>query len=111
MGQPESQSRPRNIRCDGWTVERQLRFLAALSRTKSVTKAAASVGMSRESAHRLRVRAGLFAALWDETFTPGGAGERHDPKLSDGWLTRLLGNHFRRKSNGFNAGNSPRTSP
>jgi hypothetical protein len=67
MGQPESRSRPRNIRRDGWTVDRQLGFLAALSRTRSVTRAARAVGMSRESAyrHRDRPHAALFAAVWD----------------------------------------------
>jgi hypothetical protein len=46
---------------------RQLLFLETLARTRSVTKAAASAGMSRESAYRLRDRlhAALFAAAWD----------------------------------------------
>jgi hypothetical protein len=67
MGQPESRSTRRKTRRDGWTAERQLGFLAALARTRSVTKATAAVGMSRESAHRLRGRpnAALFAAAWD----------------------------------------------
>ena len=53
------------IRRDGWTAERQLRFLDALARTRSVTRAAASVGMSRESAYRLRGRNVLFESLWE----------------------------------------------
>jgi hypothetical protein len=55
------------IRRDGWTVERQIGFLAALARIRCVTRAAATVGMSRESAYRLRMRPGgaLFAAQWD----------------------------------------------
>ena len=83
MGQPESRSAPRKTRracperCrrDGWTAERQLTFLAALSQSKSVTKAAHAVGMSRESAYRLRTRDphGLFAAVWDR------ATEGHNP--------------------------------
>jgi hypothetical protein len=66
MGQPESRSTRRASRRDGWTPERQLRFLAMLSHAKSVTKAAAAAGMSRESAYRLRARDphGLFAAAW-----------------------------------------------
>lgn len=54
-------------RANGWTSARQLLFLAALARTRSVTRAAAAAGMSRESAYRLRARDphGLFAALWD----------------------------------------------
>jgi len=55
------------IRRDGWTPERQLRFLDVLSRTRSVTRAARAAGMSRESAYRLRARkdGALFAAAWD----------------------------------------------
>jgi hypothetical protein len=55
------------FRRDGWTPARQLRFLDALVRTRSVTGAAAAAGMSRESAYRLRNRdpKGLFAAAWD----------------------------------------------
>ena len=58
---------PHNIRRDGWTGVRQLRFLDALGRTLSVTRAAAFSGMSRESAYRLRARPDgvLFAAAWD----------------------------------------------
>ena len=41
------------VRRDGWTPERQLRFLDVLGRTRSVTKAARAAGMSRESAYRL----------------------------------------------------------
>jgi hypothetical protein len=65
--------RTSRARRDGWTPERQLAFLAALARTRSVTKAAASVGMSRESAYRLRARdeGGLFALAWERAFTGG----------------------------------------
>jgi len=63
----DQQSSPQRFRRDGWTPQRQLRFLDALARTRSVTRAAAASGMSRESAYRLRKRdsAGLFAAAWD----------------------------------------------
>ena len=56
------------IRRDGWTPERQLRFLGALARTRSVTCAARAAAMSRESAYRLRARkeGALFAAAWDQ---------------------------------------------
>ena len=89
-------------RRDGWTVERQLGFLTALARTRSITEAATSVGMSRESAYRLRARedGGLFAALWDRALAPDAGTESHDRVLSDGQLARLLGNHFRRENNG-----------
>ena len=64
MGAP-THNLPRTRR-DGWTPERQLRFLDALARTGSVTRAAAFAGMSRESAYRLRNRrdGALFAAAW-----------------------------------------------
>lgn len=70
MSRSDSQSYRNNahgVRHDGWTIDRQLDFLAALARTGSVTSAAASVGMSRESAYRLRRRpsAALFAAQRD----------------------------------------------
>ncbi|HET7605309.1 MAG TPA: LysR family transcriptional regulator, partial [Sphingomicrobium sp.] len=60
------------IRRDGWTPERQLRFLDTLAETRSVTRAAESAGMSRESAYRLRDRGigALFAALWDRALLP-----------------------------------------
>jgi hypothetical protein len=61
------QTRTPKMRRDGWTAERQLRFLVALMRARSVTRAAAFAGMTRESAYRLRCRSdgALFAALWD----------------------------------------------
>ena len=88
-------------RRDGWTTERQLRFLDALVSTRSITKAARSAGMSRESAYRLRDRAGLFAALWDCALAPAIDRESHNPPLTTGRIMRLLGNHYRREANGF----------
>jgi hypothetical protein len=67
MGQPESRSTHPRICRDGQTVERQLAFLDALHLTRSAAMAARAVGMSRESAYRLRrhPEAVLFAAVWD----------------------------------------------
>lgn len=64
---------PEPCRRDGWTPARQLAFLEILARTRSVTAAARSVGMSREGAYRLRRRAdaGLFAATWDRAMGAG----------------------------------------
>ena len=64
-----AQNRAARIRRDGWTAERQLHFLDALARTRSVTDAARAAGMSRESAYRLRYRpdGALVAAAWDRT--------------------------------------------
>ena len=58
---------PGRHRADGWTVLRQAAFLVALARTGSVSQATREVGMARETAYRLRARAGAesFAATWD----------------------------------------------
>jgi hypothetical protein len=102
MSTPE-RSEARRIRKDGWTPERQLRFLDALAHTRSATKAAASAGMSRESAYRLRSRGGgLFALLWDRALEPDPrSSEVHTRDMSDGRIMRLLGNHFRRENGDF----------
>lgn len=65
-------SKTRRQRRDGWTVDRQLRFLQILATTRSVSRAAAHVRLSRESAYRLRSRPGceLFALAWDSVFAP-----------------------------------------
>ena len=57
---------PVRARRDGWTEERQLRFIASLAHG-CIGKAAGAAGMSRESAYRLRRHkgAGSFAAAWD----------------------------------------------
>lgn len=56
------------VRRDGWTVERQRGFVAALARFGDVAKAARVVGMSAQSAYNLRRRPGAasFAAAWTE---------------------------------------------
>ena len=60
------QIRSSKTRRDGWTPERQLRFLDVLAATRSITKAAASANISRESAYRLckRKDGALFAIAW-----------------------------------------------
>jgi hypothetical protein len=101
---PRTRIRAHPARCrrDGWTAERQLRFLETLARTRSIGKAATAARMSRESAYRLRERreGALFAALWDEAlaFRPA---EGHMPPLTDGRIMRLLGNHFPGDSGDF----------
>jgi len=107
MSAPDSLRSPKSrtkVRRVGWTAERQLRFLDALARTRSVVKAAAFAGMSRESAYRLRERkdGALFAALWDRILQQSSSGlEVHTGALSDGRLARLLGMHFRRERGDF----------
>ncbi|WP_106640374.1 hypothetical protein [Allosphingosinicella vermicomposti] len=58
---------PLRYRADGWTPGRQADFLGKLAETRSVAAAARHVGMTRESAYRLREKegAGSFAAAWD----------------------------------------------
>jgi hypothetical protein len=104
MNRSDSPNSRRKIRLDGWTAERQLRFLDALAGTRSVRKAAATAGMSRESAYRLRDRrdGALFGALWDRVLAPEPqSGEVHTGPLTDGRLMRLLGTHFPRERGDF----------
>jgi len=55
------------IRHDGWTVERQTRFLTALAACGCVREACAVVGMTYGSAYKLRSRASAksFRLAWD----------------------------------------------
>ncbi len=57
----------RRPRYDGWTEEKQRRFIEVLADTGIVTAAAKAVGMSRESANRLRrsPHGAAFARAWD----------------------------------------------
>lgn len=67
---------PLRPRRDGWSPVRQAEFLGLLAQTRCVSKAAALVGKSRESAYRLRGKAGAeeFAAAWDAILgVPGAA--------------------------------------
>ncbi len=58
---------PLRARADGWTPWRQATFLGFLAETGSVRSAALRVGMTRETAYRLRRRCGAesFASAWD----------------------------------------------
>lgn len=64
---------PLNRRHDGWTPARQWAFVEALAETLSVTRAAARVGMSVQSAYRLRhrVEAVDFRRAWDAALAEG----------------------------------------
>ncbi len=92
------------VRRDGWTPERQLRFLDELVSTRSVGRAAACANMSREGAYRLRNRCEgtLFALLWDRALAPAPSPlEGHNRAVMDGRIMRAFGNHFRRESRNF----------
>jgi len=60
----------RGSRGPRWTRARQAAFLAALAETHSVAEAARSVGMSRQSAYKLRtrLREQPFAMAWDAAY-------------------------------------------
>lgn len=79
---PRSQQRH-----DGWTAERQRDFIAGLAQSGSVTAAARMVGMSVESAYRLRHAAGAdgFAAAWSDALDRGIA------RLEDIAVERAIG--------------------
>ena len=58
---------PVRARRDGWTPERQRRFIVLLARGAGPHAAARSLGLSRQTAYALRGRRGAeaFAAAWD----------------------------------------------
>ena len=58
---------PTRARHDGWTPEKQHRFIEALAESGCVTEACRAVGMTTKSAYRLRTRAdaSIFRQAWD----------------------------------------------
>ncbi len=71
-------------RANGWTAERQRRFVVALSVMGAVSPAARAVGMGRASAYRLRERAikmgggaESFAEAWDIALAVGEDAQFH----------------------------------
>lgn len=73
-------------RHDGWTPERQFRFIAELAATRSITRACKAVGMSREGAYTLRDHpeaAAGFAIAWREALAPDfAASRRRSPRAA-----------------------------
>ena len=65
----------RKPRYDGWTEEKQRRFIEVLADTGQVWLAAKAVGMSRENAYRLRRAAhgAAFARAWDAAREQAGS--------------------------------------
>ena len=55
---------------DGWSLEKQTAFLRVLATTHNVSAAARAVGMSRQSAYKLRARlkGQPFDMAWDAAF-------------------------------------------
>jgi hypothetical protein len=64
LPRPNHPLRPRH---DGWTIDRQMLFLTRLAATRSVSKAAAAAGMSRQGAYGFRWSAG--GAEFDRAWT------------------------------------------
>ena len=64
---PTNITAPDTTRQDGWTRDRMIGFLESLVKTASVSVAAKSVGMSRQSAYYLRARliGQPFDLAWD----------------------------------------------
>lgn len=70
---PAPLSRLRRRR-DGWTAERERRFLDSLATGRTVAQAAAAAGLSTRSAYRLRRHPGgaAFARAWDRAIACAG---------------------------------------
>jgi hypothetical protein len=63
---PPHQKPARRQRADGWTVERRAAFLRLISIDVAVAAACLAVGVSRQSAYRLRARCARFAEDWEK---------------------------------------------
>lgn len=79
---PNSPAAPRAPRLNAdyrWTLPKALAFLEALARCGKVAEAARAVGMSRQSAFRLRKRlgGGPLAAGWEAALNAGIAARRN----------------------------------
>ncbi|WP_347304044.1 hypothetical protein V5740_05370 [Croceibacterium sp. TMG7-5b_MA50] len=62
---------PLRARRDGWTPQRQARFIGLLAQSGCVRTAARAIGLSRASAYRLRRHpdAGSFNTAWNTAIT------------------------------------------
>lgn len=93
MSRPKHARPPRRSNAEyRWTPPRIRLFLRALAGSGSVAAAARVVGVSRQSAYRLRRRLGAgFAQVWDEGLAMGAQmrreGLRYDLK-GDRWLVQ-----------------------
>ncbi|MFZ4690543.1 MAG: hypothetical protein ACOYLS_15005 [Polymorphobacter sp.] len=88
---------PLRPRHDGWTPERQWAFIQALADSGTVAAAARAVGMTRETAYRLRRHpaAADFRKAWDAAQAEGWR------RVQDAALDRVLnGETDTRESNG-----------
>jgi hypothetical protein len=76
---------PLRSRSGGWTPRKQAMFLGLLAETRCVRTAARRVGMSRETAYRLRGKPGAasFAHAWDRALGRAAAGVRRKVTLQE----------------------------
>jgi hypothetical protein len=83
---PEFEPAHPRPRFDGWTAERQARFVQALGESACVAEACRAVGMSERSAYALRARADAvsFRNAWDAAL------DYAIRRLSDAALSRAL---------------------
>ncbi|HEX8640809.1 MAG TPA: hypothetical protein VF704_06600 [Allosphingosinicella sp.] len=91
---------------NGWTPALQLRFILALARGAGPDEAARSLGMTRQSAYRLRKKPGAqsFAAAWDRAqhFARTAAAAARLPASGCGAIeTILVPRHYRGRLVGF----------
>lgn len=89
---------PLRPRADGWTPVRQAEFIGLLAETRCVKKATTRVGMSRESAYRLRRKPGAeeFAAAWDAILGPQGTPHASPAKVTlEGLFQRIRLGRYR----------------
>jgi hypothetical protein len=91
---------------NGWCPARQQRFILSLARGLDVSEAARALGMTRQSAYRLREKAGAesFAAAWDrvQAFAREAASVRRSPMAGLGGIeTVLVPRHYRGRLVGF----------
>jgi hypothetical protein len=86
---------PVKARHDGWTPARQAHFIDVLAATKSVARACAAVGKSREAAYKLLDRSRGnpeqqdFARAWNDALKPDFAKERRRSPRAEARLRRL----------------------
>lgn len=97
---------PLRAQHNGWTPRRQLAFIVALARGSGVDEAARKLGMTRQTAYRLRNREGAesFAAAWDSAlaFAREVARVRHSSGFDPGGIeTLLVPRYYRGRLIGF----------
>jgi hypothetical protein len=97
---------PGRKRHDGWDPRTQFRFVLALARGAGVGEAARGVGRSRQTAYRLRERAGAesFAAAWDAAAafaSQARCAAETRPLVSSSFETLLVPRYYRGRLIGY----------